>query len=86
MVLLDPEVIKLATGSKTVDNSGGASDLTTDVEIVIGELNSVLAVIGLFIAGSATVNSVSINGNKVTVNITVPAGQTATVNVTAAGH
>ncbi len=85
-MVIDPEIVKLATGSVTVDNSSGTSDLTQDNDIVIGELNKILTVLSVYVVGTATINSVSISGNKVTVNATVPAGKTATINVTVAGN
>ena len=85
-MMIDPATVKIATGSASVDNSGGTSNLTQDVSIVLGELKQVLAVLAVYHTGAATVNSVTISGNTVTVNVTVPAGAAATIHVTAAGY
>lgn len=77
---------KIATGKATIDNSSGTADLTQDAEILLGELKEVHTVVGLYVVGTATINSVAVSGNKVTVNATVPAGKTAEIHVAALGY
>lgn len=78
--------IKIATGEVSIDNSAGATDLTQNSTINVGELNTIYEVLAVTVIGSATINSISISGNTVTINNTVPAGATATIKISVIGH
>ena len=73
--------------SGTADNSGGASAADIDVVVTFDNLKSVEMVLGIYGGPCQGYTVTSINGNQVTVNVKqVPAGQTATITVTAAGY